>query len=86
MAAIGTPRALASSSTRLSDSGPRDVKMSSEACASQAVVCPWSTHPVKRMSHCERSAWASMVGAIGSVADDDERPVEARAFDDVDQR
>ena len=39
IAAMGTPRALASSSTRLSDSGPRDVKISIDACASQATVC-----------------------------------------------
>ena len=36
IAAIGTPSALASISTRLSDSGPRDGKISIDACASQS--------------------------------------------------
>ena len=38
MAAIGTPSALASSRTRLNDSGPRDGKSSIDACASHAVA------------------------------------------------
>ena len=38
IAAIGTPSALASISTRLSDSGPRDGKMSIDACASHAAA------------------------------------------------
>ena len=38
IAAIGTPSALASISTRLRDSGPRDGKISIDACASQAAA------------------------------------------------
>ena len=38
MAAIGTPSALASISTRLRDSGPRDGKMSIDACAIHAAA------------------------------------------------
>ena len=81
IAAIGTPSALASISTRLKDSGPRDGKISIDACAIQAaaagLIDPADQADVAIGARGSRGDGV----ALGAVAGDHERPVEVRALD-----
>ena len=72
--------------TRLSDSGPRDGNTSSDACASQ----PWPPRLIDPADAVgcrvvERAASRAIACTIGSVAGDDQRPVELGALDDADE-
>ncbi len=83
MAAIGTPRALASSSTRLRLSGPRDVKISIDACASHATVAGRSIQPTKRMSLRDCRACASICARSGPSPTMTSGQSRSRLLDDV---
>ncbi len=79
MAAIGTPSALASMSTRLSDSGPRDVKISSRRVGQprrRGTLIEPADHPDVACGTCGRGG--NHV-ALWTVAGDDDRPVEIGA-------
>ena len=85
IAAIGMPSALASISTRLSDSGPREGKINIDAAASSRVASSLSTQPVNSICRPDAFAARSSAGAIGTVTRNHQRPVEIRLLDDLDE-
>ena len=85
IAAMGTPSALASIRTRLSDSGPREVKIEHrgvrEPRRGAFLVDPADQPDVPLRAR----GVGGDCGALGAVAGDHERPVEVRLLRDLHQ-
>ena len=77
IAAIGTPSAAASISTRLSDSGPYDGNASSVACRIQAQTSSRFAPPEHPQVEAAALGLRLESGAHRSVADDDQRQASA---------
>ena len=85
MAAMGTPSAAASMSTRLSDSGPYDGNASSGRAASRPSTSARSIHPSTRRSMPAPACVRFELAAQRAVAGDDERHAHVRAGDRVEE-